>query len=48
VVERLCDASGRDFTAAEYLAARSITAGQSFDTRHLWRTGESKKLGFAA
>ena len=48
VIERLCDASGRDFTAAEYLSERGIMAGQAFDTHHVWRAAESKKLGFAA
>lgn len=48
VLEQVCDGSGRDLAATEFLAARGIEVGQSFDARHAWRTGESRKYNHAA
>ena len=46
VLERLCDANGRDF-GRRLSAARGLAVGQSFDAAHL-ANGESRKLSHAA
>lgn len=38
VVDRLCDATGHNWTGVDYCAAHGIEPGHSFDTRHTWRT----------
>ena len=48
VIERICDAAGRDWVAVDYLNARGIGAGETFDARHAWRTAHAARLGYAA
>lgn len=48
VLERLCDATGRDFSAADHLHTLGIEAGQRFDAHHLWRIDRPTGLSSAA
>ena len=48
VIERICDSSGRDFEAIEYLTEHKHVAGDSFATAERWRNNPQVQLGFAA